>query len=188
MTAVRSNRWFLAASLSLFVTSMVTAVPHAQAQVEPHSMEQTKSIGGHVGFLLPLVTTDQPGGTTTLVSNFSIGFPAGITVAGSGRTAFDMEFVPIIQDSPRSVTLTLHPGFLVRVAPGLALGLRAAFVANSTEYGFTPLVHKSWRIRSEGGFFKEYFAEADLPVRFNHPVTGPQSDPVTFALHFGLGF
>jgi hypothetical protein len=36
--------------------------------------------------------------------------------------------------------------------------------------------------------FKAYFVEAVLPVRFSRPVGGPMTDPVTFGLHFGLGF
>jgi hypothetical protein len=51
-------------------------------------------------------------------------------------------------------------------------------------FGFVlPLVtHKA-----ETGFFKAYFV-ADLPVRFNRPPGGPSANPVTFAMHFGLGF
>jgi hypothetical protein len=64
----------------------------------------------------------------------------------------------------------------------------AAFVIDSSELGFTPLVNKSWPIKAKGSFFKAYFAEADLPVRFNRPVGGPDTDPVTFAMHFGVGF
>ena len=79
--------------------SMCGAVPLAQAQ----------TIGGHIGFVLPLVT-NAGGQTTTLADSFSIGFPFGITVKGKGRGAFDMEFVPSIQDSPRNVSLTVHPG------------------------------------------------------------------------------
>jgi hypothetical protein len=102
--------------------------------------------------------------------------------------AFDMEFVSAVQDSPRDVSLTVHPGFLWNVGHGFAPGIRAAFVVNSPEYGFTPLLNKSWPIKSKGSFFKAYFVEADLPVRFNRPVGGPDTDPVTFAMHFGLGF
>ncbi|MGA2654001.1 MAG: hypothetical protein ABSF28_26060 [Terracidiphilus sp.] len=145
------------------------------------------TVGGHVGFVLPLVTWSG-GQTTDLADNFSIGFPAGITVKGTGRMAFDMEFVSSVQDSPRDVSVTVHPGFLWNVGHGFAPGIRAAFVVNSSEYGFTPLLNKSWPIKSKGSFFKAYFAEADLPVRFNRPVGGPDTNPVTFAMHFGLGF
>jgi hypothetical protein len=143
-------------------------------------------VAGHIGFVLPLVT-DSDGATTTIADGFSIGFPTGITLKGPGRLAFDMEFVPFIQKSPRSVSLTVHPGFVEAVGHGFAIGARAAFVVNSSTYGFTPLVNKSWPIEKPG-LLKAYFLEADLPVRFDRPTGGPATTPVTFAMHFGVGF
>jgi hypothetical protein len=99
-----------------------------------------------------------------------------------------MEFVPSIQDSPRKVSLTVHPGGVWSIGHGYAVGMRLAFDVNSSQFGFTPLLHKSWPIQSENGFFKAYFVEADLPVRFDRPTGGPATNPVTFAMHFGLGF
>jgi len=151
------------------------------------SMASAQTIGGHMGFVLPLVT-NAGGQTTTLGDNFSIGFPIGITVKGKGRFAFDFEFVPLIQDSPRKVSLTLHPGGVWSVGHGFAVGMRAAFDVNSSQFGFTPLLNKSWPIKDENGFFKAYFVEADLPVRFNRPPGGVATNPVTFAMHFGVGF
>jgi len=100
--------------------------------------------------------------------------------------AFDLELVPSVQNSPRKVSLTVHPGVVWGVGHGF--GMRAAFDINSSQLGFTPLLNKSWRFGDEKGFFKSYFVEADLPVRFNRPVAGPDTNPVTFAMHFGLGF
>lgn len=145
------------------------------------------TVGGHVGMVLPLVTWTS-GQTSSLADNFSIGFPVGITVKGTGMTAFDLEFIPSVQDSPRDVTLTVHPGFLWNVGHGYAPGIRAAFVVNSGTYGFTPLINKGWPIKGEGKLFKAYFVEADLPVRFNRPTVGPGTSAVGFAMHFGLGF
>jgi len=142
-------------------------------------------LGGHMGFVLPLVT-HAGGDTTNLSDNFSIGFPIGITVKTASRMAFDLEFVPLIQDSPRQVSLTVHPGLIWGIGHGFAVGARLAFDVNSPQFGFTPLLNKSWPI--EHSFFKAYFVEADLPVRFNRPVGGPATNPVTFAMHFGLGF
>jgi uncharacterized membrane protein YkgB len=149
---------------------------------------QAAEIGGHIGFVLPLVTR-AGGQTTDLADKFAIGFPVGITVKGSGRTAFDLELVPGINTGhPRDTTLTVHPGVVWGLGHGFAAGMRAAFDVNSPSYGFTPLVNKSWPINGGEGFFKAYFVEAVLPVRFNRPVGGPATDPVTFGLHFGLGF
>lgn len=147
------------------------------------------AVGGHIGVVLPLVT-HAGGDTTTISDNFSIGFPMGVTIKGKGRMAFDMEFVPSIQDTPRQVGLLVHPGILYGVGHGFTVGTRAAFDVNSTQFGFTPLVNKSWPIRSENSFFKAYFAEAVLPVRFNRPnvPNAINTNPVTFGMHFGVGF
>ena len=144
------------------------------------------NLGGHIGFVLPLVTHAN-GQTTNLGDNFSIGFPMGITVKGKGRTSFDLEFVPSVQNDPRKVGLTVHPGLVWGVGHSVGVGLRAAFDVNSSQFGFTPLINKSWPIKGDG-FFKAYFVEAVLPVRFNRPAVGPDSNPVTFGLHFGVGF
>jgi hypothetical protein len=145
-------------------------------------------VGGHIGFVLPLVT-HEGGRTTNLTDSFSIGFPVGITLAGRGRTAFDLELVPAIHTAlPRENSLTVHPGLVWNVGHGFGAGVRAAFDVNSASWGFTPLVNHSWPIRSESGFVKAYFIEAVLPVRFNRPAGGPMTDPVTFGLHFGVAF
>ena len=148
------------------------------------AQETQDKLGGHIGFVLPLVT-HEGGQTTTLDENFRIGFPVGITIKASGRTAFDLEFVPFVQDSPRNVSLTVHPGILYGLGHGFTVGTRLAFDVNSSQFGFTPLLNKSWPIT--GSFFKAYFVEADLPVRFNRPAGGPSANAVTFAMHFGVG-
>jgi hypothetical protein len=99
--------------------------------------------------------------------NFGIGFPLGITVKGSGHLAFDLEFVPFIQASPRKTTVTVHPGLLYGIGHGFTAGMRLAFDVDPSQFGFTPLPNKSWPIgksntgeKSNGGFFKSYFVEA----------------------------
>src|SRR5882757_7245495 len=161
--------WSISAILLFFVGSPIPA--KAQA-----------TLGGHIGFVLPLVTRAD-GQTTNISDNFSIGFPVGITVKGKGRQAFDLELVPSIQNSPRKVTVTVHPGLLWALGKGYTAGMRVAFDVNSSQFGFTPLLNKSWPIKHEGSFFKAYFVEAVLPVRFNRPTGGPSTNPVTFGIH-----
>lgn len=178
----RTNRVFygrMLCAVAIILLAVAGAVP-ASAQ---------DSVGGHVGVVLPLVT-HAGGQTTNIGDSFSIGFPMGITLKGRSKTAFDFEFVPSIQDSPRQVGLLVHPGILWGIGHGFTVGTRAAFDVNSAQFGFTPLVNKSWPIRSENGFFKAYFAEAVLPVRFNRPtgLNAVATNPVTFGVHFGLGF
>ena len=61
------------------------------AGATPTVIAQT-TLGGHIGFVLPLVTRIG-GQTTTLGDSFSIGFPVGLTAKGSGRMAFDLAFL-----------------------------------------------------------------------------------------------
>ena len=143
------------------------------------------TVGGHMGLAFPIVSTtgDQ---TTTINHNFSMAFPVGISVKGSGRMFFDLEFVPVVQDSPRDVSFTVHPGLLWGIGHGFSAGGRLAFAVNSSTVGFTPVLIKSWPI--ENSFFKTYFAETDFPVRFSRPHGGPSSNSFGFAIHFGVGF
>ena len=162
----------------------------AQPQVAAQTQAQKgPTLGGHIGVLFPLVT--HSGGQTinNLADQLAVGFPVGITVKGSGRTAFDLEFVPqYIATGQRLTTLTVHPGLIYSLGHGYAVGLRAAFVVDNPTVGFTPLVNKSWPIKHNNSLFKAYFVEADLPVRFNRPVGAPATNPVTFAMHFGVAF
>ena len=170
----------LAGSVPLALAQEVSA-PQAQAAEGP-------TLGGHIGFVLPLVT--QSGGqTTSLADAPAVGFPVGITVKGSGRTAFDLEFVPQYNATgSRLTTLTIHPGLIYGLGHNWAVGLRAAFVVDQSTVGFTPLVNKSFPIKNKHGLFKAYFVEADLPVRFSRPVNTPATNAVTFAMHFGVSF
>jgi hypothetical protein len=159
-----------------------SGVPQAQAQKGP-------TLGGHIGFVLPLVT-HSGGQTTNLGDAPAVGFPTGITVKGSGPMAFDFEFVPQYNATgTRQTTLTLHPGLIYGLGHNWAVGLRAAFVVDQPTVGFTPLVNKSFPIKHRnGGLLKAYFVEADLPVRFNRPTNAPATTAVTFAMHFGVAF
>ncbi len=151
------------------------------------SVASAQTVGGHIGVVLPLVT--HAGGQTTNdpADNFSIGFPFGVTFHGTGRTSLDFEFVPFVNTAPpRNTSLTVHPGVVWDVGHHLGVGVRAAFDVNSASYGFTPLVNYSWPL--EHKFFKAYFIEGDLPVRFNRPSTGPKTNAVTFASHTGIAF
>jgi len=152
--------------------------------VEPAGAQQ-KSLGGHVGFGFPLVT-DSGGTVTTIADFFQMSLPVGITVNGSGRMYFDLEFVPLVVDRPRQVNLTVNPGILWRVGHGFSIGSRIGFDVNSPQFGITPLLVKSWPI--EHSFFTAYFIEADFVTRFNRPSSGPATNPFTFNMVFGLGF
>jgi hypothetical protein len=176
---------------ALQAQAQVSSTPQAQESRVPQEQAQAKkgpTLGGHIGFVLPLVT-HSGGQTTSLADQPAVGFPVGITVKGTGRTAFDLEFVPQYNATgQRLTTLTVHPGLIYSLGHGYAVGLRAAFVVDNPTVGFTPLVNKSWPIKHNNSLFKAYFVEADLPVRFNRPVGAPATNAVTFAMHFGVAF
>jgi hypothetical protein len=184
--------------LAVLAATVAGRVPLAQAQensasqAQPQAQAQAQkgpTLGGHIGFLLPLVT-DSSGNVTNLGDAPAVGFPVGITIKGSGRLAFDLEFVPQINTTgTRQTTLTVHPGLICGLGHGWAVGGRLAFVVNDPSWGFTPLLNKSFPIKHRnGGLLKAYFVEADLPVRFGRPVGAPATNAVTFAMHFGVAF
>jgi hypothetical protein len=171
------------ASIVLVVLATALASRALQAQ-----QQKGPTLGGHIGFVLPLVT-DSSGNVTSLADAPSVGFPMGITVKGGGRTAFDLEFIPQYNATgPRLTTLTVHPGLLWSFRDTWAAGIRAAFVINQPTVGFTPLLHKNFPIKDGHGLLKAYFVEADLPVRFNRPVNAKATNDVGFAMHFGVAF
>jgi hypothetical protein len=180
--------------LTLAVLVVILASKASPAQAQTQAQEQTQeqapkgpTLGGHIGVLFPLVTT-AGGQTTTLSDQLSIGMPMGITLKGTGRTAFDLELVPQINTgAQRQTTLTVHPGLLFNVGHNVAVGGRVAFVVNQPTWGFTPLVHYSIPIK-HSSLFKTYFVEAVLPVRFNRPVGAPATNAVTFGMHVGVSF
>jgi hypothetical protein len=113
MSSGRRRVWIVFVVLA---TTLAGRVPLAKAQEQAQTQAQAQkgpTLGGHIGFVLPMVT--HSGGQTTndLTDAFAVGFPVGITVKGSGRLAFNLEFVPQINtQKPRLTTLTVHPGLI----------------------------------------------------------------------------
>jgi len=55
------------------------------------------------------------------------------------------------------------PGVVWGLSHGVGVGIRMAFDVNSSQFGFIPLVNKSWDFKQPKGIFKRYFVEADFP-------------------------
>ena len=141
-------------------------------------------VGGHFGAVFPLVS-HAGGETTTIGDDFTVGFPMGITVKLDDRWAFDLELVPVIQNDPLFVSLTVHPGIIRGLSKGYAAGVRLAFDANAASWGFTPLVNKSFPI---GGHASSWFVEGVMPVRFQEDPDGGVQTSIGVAVHAGIGF
>ena len=65
-------------TLVVLATTLAVRAPLAQAQEGP-------TLGGHIGFVLPLVARSGGQTISDLTDQFSVGLPVGITVKGSGR-------------------------------------------------------------------------------------------------------
>jgi len=141
-------------------------------------------VGGHVGIAFPIVTRSN-GQTTTISEDFIVGFPVGIVIRNSSPVAFDFEFVPTINNSPRQdVTLTVHPGVVYSFKKNYLVGVRAAFDIGADTYGFTPIAQRSWKIKGN----TKYFVEADFPVRFRQQPDLRRTTSGAFTAHFGIAF
>jgi len=136
-------------------------------------------LGGHFGVVHGLITISK-GKTSNIADsgNYAIGFPTGVTIKTCDKFAFDIEFVPFI-DEFNNVNLLFHPGVLFPLGGNFTFGTRAAFEINNAAYGFTPLLNKAFPCKSGGAFFVELV----VPVRFFD--TGSST---TIGLHLGVGF
>jgi len=140
-------------------------------------------LGGHFGAVFPLVN-HASGETTTIGDDFTVGFPMGVTVKTSDTWAFDLEFVPVIQNDPLGVSLTVHPGVIHALSNGYAVGLRMAFDVNQPSWGFTPLVNKAL-VHGPG---YTWFVEGVVPIRFQSDPAGGNRTSIGLAVHTGVGF
>jgi hypothetical protein len=149
----------------------------------PASTRAQDRIGGHFGFVIPLATRANDI-TTTVSDDFVIGFPTGITIKTSQRIAFDLELVPVIQNEPLHVDLTVHPGLILTAADRLNLGLRMAFDVGRPSWGLTPLVNRSFRLTDNCSVFGELV----VPIRFQIDALGNGFTSIGIGIHTGIGF
>jgi hypothetical protein len=145
--------------------------------LSPVAARAEDTLGGHFGFVLPLVT--RAGGETVSIGDqFKIGFPVGITIKTGEKVAFDLELVPTIQRTPYVVTLTVHPGVLYALPNDFAAGIRMAFDVNQPSWGFTPLPHKKFTTLGTS----PVFGELVVPIRFQNG-----NNSVGLGVHIGIG-
>ncbi len=140
--------------------------------------------GGHVGVVVPIVTRGD-GNTVTLAEDFIIGFPFGLTVRTNGPIAFDFEFIPTLNTpTNQNFRFLVHPGIVYTFKKDYLVGLRGAYEEGTGNYGFTPIVSRSFKLTEK----INYFIEADLPVRWESRPDGSGFTSVQFALHTGITF
>jgi len=141
------------------------------------SAQAPPRLGGHFGVVFPIVTRSD-GRTITIADDFAVGFPMGITIRNSSPFAFDFEFIPTINRSPRQdVTLTVHPGVIYSFEKNYGVGIRAAFDVGADAYGFTPLVQRSWKIKGDPSFSSKRISR----YAFDRNLTGAEQSPLRSA-------
>jgi len=167
---------------SVAALTLGTALALTVAAPRAAAADQPKRIGGHIGFVIPLVSRAD-GQTTTVADDFVIGFPTGFGLKRFGNVALDLELVPGYQNAPSDVSLTIHPGVIVGLKDGLAAGMRVAFDVEGHAWGFTPLVNRTFYTTPTYSLFGEVVA----PVRFvDH--AGGRVTSVGLGAHIGIGF
>ena len=140
--------------------------------------------GGHVGVVIPIVSRGN-GTTTTIADDFIIGFPFALTVRTNSPAAFDFEFVPIINTSSnQDFRFLVHPGIVYSIGKRYAVGVRAAYEIGTGNYGFTPIVNRSFKLTKK----TNYFIEADFPVRRERRPNRSRFASIGFAIHSGISF
>lgn len=177
-----SNRIFLF-SVLYFLTFSISA----QDTMAMKMFDGNYVKGYHLGVVQPIISINK-GETTNLLDYdvYAIGFPVGITLATRSSVMIDLEIVPFIAPALEkrdnyNVHLLYHPGVLVPLGSGFTFGFRLAYESGQGQFGFTPLINKSFPISSHTKFFLEIVA----PGRF-----GPNPDSgytQIFGLHVGIG-
>lgn len=156
--------------------------------LQSQEMDKRGPAGFHIGVVQPILAANN--GEVQYINQssfYAIGFPIGVTFYTPGSVLFDMELVPFVKpytnaEQPYDVHLLFHPGILFPLKGGFTFGLRLAFETGQGQFGFTPLINKSFSI-SPG---KSFFVELVAPGRF-----GPQKNSgytQIAGLHIGLGF
>ncbi|HRG69497.1 MAG TPA: hypothetical protein PLS73_11655 [Saprospiraceae bacterium] len=145
----------------------------------------TKFAGYHVGVVQILFGVHKSELSALDKSDFySIGFPMGLTFNTGCKLKIDFEIVPVVkpylqEETPYKVHLLYHPGILVPLNKNFTFGLRLAFEAGENQFGFTPLLNKSFALGKRSIFFIELVA----PIRF----AKNQAFNQLIGIHLGLG-
>lgn len=176
--------------VALVVTTLAAAVAVPAVSQMPSTeglmgrRPSSTRLGGHVGVVVPSIRRAQ-GTTTDLTDRFIFGFPVGLTVKPRGPLAVDFEFIPTFNTGD-DLVVTIHPGVLHAFARHYAVGVRAAYDAGSTNesLGFTALLARGFTLTRGLG----WFAELDVPVRWNRPDDAPSFTSIALAAHLGVNF
>jgi hypothetical protein len=173
---------FVALMVNLFGLSFGLLAPCvARAEEAP----VTRSVGGHLGFALPILTIASPENTLIGKDFVNVGITPGITVHLDEHWSVDFEFIAFNSWNSGTTTTTfvVDPGVVYSFG-SLAAGLRVATeVGAPRNIGLVPIIVKPFAL----GKGVSYFVELDLPMflRDNGDAMKPS---LTVLFQSGFGF
>ena len=146
----------------------------------PQAAAQDRSVGGHVGFALPVVSRSQ--GDTT--SEFAISVPIGIVFRKNTGLPIDVAAVPTL--NPHS---KIDVAMSVNTAHGLGRGLSATIGAivnlRDPVWGFAPGLDK---VLAKLGSGRVLVGDLFVPVLFHRETDGTWYTSVGLGVHVGVAF
>lgn len=162
---------------------MLGAAAPVSAQGTPNEGNQAApGTKYHFGAMTMLVSRAR-GTATTIADDVMTGYPFGVLVM-RGRVMFDFELMPMVQQGPLRLDVTVAPGVLVDISRRVTLGARAGFELKSTAIGVTPLFHYNWVIKGPTALFTETI----VPIRFRQDPAGRTFRSVGLGIAAGMYF
>ncbi|MFT3922224.1 MAG: hypothetical protein QM778_06795 [Myxococcales bacterium] len=176
-------RFVLALLMGLFGSTLAGMAPaSARAQEAP---APTRSVGGHLGFALPILTVASPENTLIGRDFVTVGITPGITVHLDEHWSVDFEFIAFNKwkNGTTATTFIVDPGVVYSFG-SLAAGLRVATeVGAARNIGLVPIIVKPFAL----GNGVSYFVELDLPMFLRD--NGTEMKPsLTVLFQSGFGF
>jgi hypothetical protein len=167
------------ASLGLALALLGPSVARAE---EP---PPTRTVGGHLGFALPILTVASPENSLIGRDFVNVGITPGITVHLDEHWSVDFEFIAFNKwkNGTTTTTFVVDPGVVYSFG-SLAAGLRVATeVGAPRNIGLVPILVKPFAL----GNGVSYFVELDLPMflRDNGDAMKPS---LTVLFQSGFGF
>ncbi len=148
-----------------------------------HAAAQDRSIGGHVGVALPLISRSE-GEITMMTDAVAISFPVGVVFRKTSQLPIDIAVVPTLLDDGR-----LNFAIGLNTVRGIGRGYAGAFgmlvdVTNRS-WGFAPGLDKVLR-HMDGG--KVLVGDLVVPVMFHKDSAGAAYTSIGMGAHIGIGF
>ena len=143
---------------------------------------QGRSVGGHVGVALPLVSRSQ-GETTMLVDDFAIIFPMGVVLRLNTGLPIDLAVVPTLHK--HRVEFSMGVNTIHGIGHGFAVGGGVFVDVSNRAWGFAPAFDRVL-LHMAGG--RALVGDLFVPVAFHKDTHGARYASIGVATHVGVAF